>query len=181
MVGKSIARPTRTATPTAGSAKLYRHWRQQLDVVLRQEHKAEKLFVDYAGDTNPVHDPQSSPQRQASIFVAVLGASNYAYAEATESQEPDNWIGSHIRAFEFFQGVPKLCWMDGSPYDEQVYLKSLNGTARHCGSRLCCCLLSRLFVDQKKLYTNNSDVSPKGPKGRGLFPTRIPTLSLWER
>jgi len=89
--------------------ELYQQWRQQLDVVLRQEHKAgEKLFVDYAGDTIPIHDPQGGPERPASIFVAVLGASNYAYAEATESQELENWIGSHIRAFEFFQGVPKL-------------------------------------------------------------------------
>jgi len=45
------------------------------------------LFVDYAGATIPIHDPQGGPERQAAIFVAVLGASNYTYAEATESQE----------------------------------------------------------------------------------------------
>src|SRR5215813_12822743 len=89
--------------------ELYQRWRQQLDVVLRQEHQAgEKLFVDYAGDTIPLHDPHGGPERPASIFVAVLGASFYAYAEATESQELENWIGSHIRAFEFLGGVPKL-------------------------------------------------------------------------
>jgi len=94
---------------------LYRRWRQHLDVVLRQDHKAgEKLFVDYAGDTIPIHDPRGGPQRPASIFVAVLGASNYAYAEATESQELENWIGSHIRAFEFFGGVPKLVIPDNT-------------------------------------------------------------------
>jgi len=70
--------------------------------------------VDYAGDTIPIHDPQGGPERPASIFVAVLGASNYAYAEATESQELENWIGSHIRAFEFFQGVPKLVIPDNT-------------------------------------------------------------------
>jgi transposase len=95
--------------------ELYQQWRQQLDVVLRQEHQAgEKLFVDYAGDTIPLYDPQGGPERPASIFVAVLGASNYAYAEATESQELENWIGSHIRAFEFFQGVPKLVIPDNT-------------------------------------------------------------------
>ena len=95
--------------------ELYRRWRQQLDVVLRQEHQAgEKLFVDYAGDQIPIHDPQGGPERQASIFVAVLGASNYAYAEATESQELENWIGSHIRAFEFLGGVPKLVIPDNT-------------------------------------------------------------------
>jgi transposase len=64
--------------------ELYHRWRRHLDVVLRHEHKAgEKLFVDYAGDTIPVHNPQGGPARQAAIFVAVLGASNYTYAEAT--------------------------------------------------------------------------------------------------
>lgn len=94
---------------------LYRRWRQQLDVVLRQEHKAgEKLFVDYAGDTIPLYDPKGGPERPASIFVAVLGASNYAYAEATESQELENWIGCHIRAFEFLGGVPQLVIPDNT-------------------------------------------------------------------
>jgi transposase len=71
-------------------------------VVLRHEHKAgEKLFVDYAGDTIAVHDPQGGPARQASIFVAVLGPSNYTYAEATWSQGLEDWLGAPIRTFEF--------------------------------------------------------------------------------
>src|SRR5438046_9282419 len=87
--------------------ELYQQWRQQLDVVLRQEHKAgEKLFVDYAGATIPLHDPQGGPVRQASIFVAVLGASNYTYAEATESQELENWIRSPLRTSESLVSVP---------------------------------------------------------------------------
>ena len=87
--------------------ELYRQWRRQLDVVLRQNHKAcEKVFVDYAGATIPVHDPQGGAIRQAAIFMAVLGASSYAYAEATGSQELENWIGSHIRAFEFLGACP---------------------------------------------------------------------------
>jgi hypothetical protein len=53
-------------------------------------------------------------ERPASIFVAVLGASNYTYAEATESQELEHWIGSHIRAFEFLGGVPKLVIPDNT-------------------------------------------------------------------
>ena len=58
--------------------ELYHRWRRHLDVVLRHEHKAgEKLFVDYAGDTIPLYDPKGGPERRASIFVAVLGASNY--------------------------------------------------------------------------------------------------------
>ena len=66
--------------------ELYQRWRRQQDVVLRQEHKAsEKLFVDYAGDTIPLNDPHGGPELQAPLFVAVLGASNYTYGEATEN------------------------------------------------------------------------------------------------
>src|SRR5437870_6277279 len=89
--------------------ELYQRWRQQLDVVLRQEHRAgEKLFVDYAGATIPIHDPKSGEVQPAAVFVAVLGASNYTFAEATLGQELRDWIGSHIRAFEFFGGVAQI-------------------------------------------------------------------------
>lgn len=85
---------------------LYRLWLKKLDLVLRQEHRAgEKLFVDYAGDTIPIHDPRTGDIQQAAVFVAVLGASSYAFAEATSGQDLRNWIGSHIRAFEFMGGV----------------------------------------------------------------------------
>ncbi|HLK21734.1 MAG TPA: IS21 family transposase [Bryobacteraceae bacterium] len=92
--------------------ELYLRWRKHLDVVLRQEHIAgEKVFVDYAGATIPIHGPDGAV-RQAALFVAVLGASNYTYAEATESQQLHCWLGSHIRAFEFFGGVPKIAVPD---------------------------------------------------------------------
>jgi transposase len=95
--------------------ELYHRWRRRLDVVLRQEHKAgEKLFVDYAGDTIPIHDPQGGPLRQASLFVAVLGASNYTYAEATWSQGLEDWLGAHIRTFEFLGAVPQLVIPDNA-------------------------------------------------------------------
>jgi transposase len=62
----------------------YRRWLGRQDVVLRQTHRpGEKLFVDYAGQTIPVTDRLTGQVRQAQIFVAVLGASNYTYAEAT--------------------------------------------------------------------------------------------------
>lgn len=88
---------------------LYRAWLKRQDVVLRHEHRAgEKLFVDFAGDTIPVHDPGSGEVRPAAVFVAVLGASNYTFAEATWTQGLADWIGAHMRAFEFIQGVPKI-------------------------------------------------------------------------
>ena len=72
------------------------------DVVLRQEHKAgEKLFVDWAGDTIPIYDARGGPVQQAHLFVAVLGASSYTYAEVTPDEQLASWIGAHVRAFEF--------------------------------------------------------------------------------
>jgi transposase len=89
--------------------ELYRRWRRRQEVVLRQEHRAgEKLFVDYAGATIPVQDPATGERREAQLFVAVLGASNYTFAEATWTQGLGDWIGSHVRAFEFFGGVPEI-------------------------------------------------------------------------
>jgi transposase len=88
---------------------LYRRWLKRQDVVLRHEHRAgEKLFVDFAGDTIPVHDPETGEVRVAAIFVAVLGASSYTYAEATWTQGLADWIGAHMRVFEFIGGTPEI-------------------------------------------------------------------------
>ena len=87
----------------------YREWAGKLDMVMRQEHRAgEKLFVDYAGQTVDVIDRETGEITVAQIFVAVLGASNYTYAEATPSQQLEDWLGSHVRTFKFFGGVPEL-------------------------------------------------------------------------
>lgn len=87
----------------------YRRWKKQLDVTLRQEHKAgEKLFVDYSGQTVPVTDPATGERREAQIFVAALGVSNYTYAEATWTQQLPDWIGSHVRALTYIGGCPEV-------------------------------------------------------------------------
>lgn len=87
----------------------YRRWKNKLAVSLRQTHKAgEKMFVDYAGQTVPITDPETGSIREAEIFVAVLGASNYTFAEASPDQSLPSWIGSHIHAFEYFEGVPEI-------------------------------------------------------------------------
>ena len=86
---------------------LYREWRGKLDLCMRQVHRpGEKLFVDYCGDTVSVVD--DGQVRQAQIFVAVWGASSYTFAEATWSQGLPDWIGSHVRAFEFGGGLTEL-------------------------------------------------------------------------
>jgi transposase len=90
-------------------AERYRAYAARLDVVLRGEHRAgEKLFIDFPGATIPITDPVSGEITQAELFVAVLGASNYTYAEAVPSQALPYWAAAHVAAFEFFEGVPAL-------------------------------------------------------------------------
>ncbi len=89
--------------------ELYQRWRRRLDVVLRQEHKAgETMFADWAGATIPVHNPSNGQVWQASLFVAVLGASSYTYAEAMRDQQLQAWLEAHRHALEFFGGAPRL-------------------------------------------------------------------------
>ncbi len=84
----------------------YRAFAKRVDLVMRQPHRAgETTFVDYAGQTVAIVDRTTGEVREAQIFVAVLGASNYTFAEATWTQALPDWIGSHQRAFRFFGGV----------------------------------------------------------------------------
>jgi transposase len=119
--------------------ELYRKWHGRQDMVMCQTHNAgEKLFVDYAGETIPVVDRETGEVQAAQVFVAVLGASSYAYCEATGTQGLSDWIGSHVRAFEYLGGVPELLVPDNlkagvkSPH---LYEPDLNPTyqemARH--------------------------------------------------
>jgi transposase len=96
--------------------ELYRGWEGKLSVTMRQTHAGgEKLFVDYAGDRAPVViDRLTGEIREAWIFVAVLGASSFTYAEATWTQGLADWIGAHTRAFEAIGGVPRLVVPDNT-------------------------------------------------------------------
>lgn len=87
---------------------LYRDWRGGISPTMRQTHVAgERLFVDFAGQTVPITDPFTGAVRQAQIFVAALGASNYTYAEARWTQGLADWIGCHVNALGFFGGVTR--------------------------------------------------------------------------
>ena len=116
---------------------LYRRWLKKLDVVLRQEHRAgEKMFVDYAGATIPIHNPETGEAHPAAVFVAVLGASSYTFAEATTGQDLRNWIGSHMRAWEFFGGVAEVVVPDNlksAVTQPSYYEPDLNPTYRDLG------------------------------------------------
>jgi transposase len=95
--------------------ELYRIWEGKLSVTMRQVHVGgDKLFVDYAGDTVPVIDRLTGEMRAAQIFVAVMGASNFTYVEATWTQTLCDWIGAHTRAFAAIGGVPRLVVPDNA-------------------------------------------------------------------
>jgi len=119
---------------------LYRRWQKKLDYAMRQDHRGgEKLFVDY-GEGLSLIDPQSGEPITTQLFVAVWGASNYTFAEATLTQQLPDWIGSHIRAFAYFGCLPKIVVPDGlrSAVSRACrYEPDLNPTyaemASHCG------------------------------------------------
>lgn len=93
--------------------EFYRRWEGRLTPTMRQHHFAgERVFIDYAGDTIPVIDPKTGEVREAEVFVGVLGASSYTYAEATWTQTLPDWIGAHVRMFDVFGGAPGLLVSD---------------------------------------------------------------------
>ena len=108
---------------------IYRWWLKRRGLNMRQVHRAgEKLFVDYAGQKPKLVDPTTGEVRAVELFVAVLGASNYTYAEASPTQQVPDWLASHQRAFSFIGGVTSAV--------------VLEYVARHifvvmCPSRLC--------------------------------------------
>ncbi len=91
-------------------ANLYRQWRGTVDVTMRQAHVAgEKLFVDFPGATVPVWDRRTGEVAlRAELFVAVMGASNYLYAEAFPSQDLLYWVTAHVHCFETLSGCVSL-------------------------------------------------------------------------
>jgi len=125
--------------------ELYRAWEGRLSVTMRQSHAAgDKLFVDYAGDGVPVViDRFTGERRAAQIFVAVLGASSFTYAQATWTQGLADWISGHVGAFDAIGGVPALLVPDNTKvavikaclYDPQIN-RSYADMAAHYGTAI---------------------------------------------
>ena len=122
----------------------YRTWAKRLSPSMRQRHVAgEKMFVDYSGVRMAVTDPATGATRPVELFVAVLGASNYTYAEASWSQTLPDWIGAHVRAFEFFGGAPALVVSDNlksavvrACFHEPAVNRSYTELAQHYGTAI---------------------------------------------
>jgi len=84
----------------------YRRWKGRLDYYMRQEHRnGEKAFIDFS-DGLSIVDRATGELILTQLFLAVWGASNYTYAEATLSQTLPEWIGAHRRALEYFRCAP---------------------------------------------------------------------------
>jgi transposase len=93
--------------------EIYRRWLRRRGLSMRQVHRAgEKLFVDYSGKKPTIIDPTTGEVIEVELFVAVLGASSYTYAEATRTQQVHDWLASHQRALAFFGGVPEVVVCD---------------------------------------------------------------------
>jgi hypothetical protein len=83
-----------------------RRWLAKKPMYMRQTHHAgDKVFVDYSGKRPHFFDPSTGERVDVELFVAAQGASNYTYVEATLTQRIEDWLGSHMRAVEFFGGV----------------------------------------------------------------------------
>ena len=88
--------------------ELYNAWAERQQVVMRQVHKAgDKCFVDYSGKKPTIIDRETGERIEVELFVAVMGASNYTYVEATATQRSADWIASHVRLIEFLRGAPR--------------------------------------------------------------------------
>ena len=91
----------------------YSRYRQTLNPSMRQVHiGGEKVFVDYSGLTMPIHNQKTGEIDNAQIFVAVLGASGYTFVHATPTQRQEDFIYSHVLAYQFFGGTPRIAVPD---------------------------------------------------------------------
>ena len=121
---------------------VYRRWREKVAVTMRQVHKAgEKCFVDYSGVLATYVDPRTGEVIDVELFVAVLGASNYTFAEVTASQKVADFVSSHEHAFEYFGGVTEMVVPDQLKSGvtvacryEPVIQRTYGEMARHYGT-----------------------------------------------
>jgi transposase len=89
--------------------EVYRRWRKRLRIWMRQTHRGgEKTFVDFSGRKPFYVDPNTGECVAMELFVAALGASNFTFAIATQTQQVEDWIYAHSEAVEYFGGVTEV-------------------------------------------------------------------------
>lgn len=146
----------------------YREWAGRLKPTLRQVHVAgEKLFVDYSGHTTEAVGGLTGEVLSAQIFVAVLGASNYTYAEASLSQSLPDWIASHVRTFAYFGGVARQTVSDN--------LKA--GITRACFHEP---MVNRTYADLGRHYrTAIVPARPYRPRDKAKVEVGVQIVGRW--
>lgn len=127
---------------------------------MRLVHKAgEKLFVDYCGPTVLIINPDAGEIREAQIFVATWGASNYTYAHANWTQNKADWIDAYVNAFEFFGSVPEVVVPDqikGAVTKHCRYESEINNSYQHmAGHCKTAIILARPYKPKDKAKVEN--------------------------
>ena len=93
----------------------YRKFKKANQIELRKEHKAgEEMEVDWVGTKMHYIDISTGEIKEAYIFVSVLPASNYPFIYAYQNMKSESWIDAHIRAFEYYAGVPRVLIPDNT-------------------------------------------------------------------
>jgi hypothetical protein len=170
--------------------ELYRAFERRLSPTMRQTYVAgHKAFVDYSGKKVPIVDPFTGEVRMAEIFVAVLGASNLTYAEATWTQTLPDWIGAHVRMFQFYGAAPRRS-LGQSMASTAGHRGTHAAFGSHDGLGLHNVVISWLNPTPHAITVYASDpASPRRPQhslpggslrlpGRGLAPVRSRQLRL---
>ncbi len=147
---------------------LYREWVGRLKPTLRQVHTAgERIFVDFAGHAMEVIDGATGEVRRAEIFVAVLGASSYTFAEATWTQSLPDWIAAHVAMLAFIGGAPR-----------QIVSDNLRaGITRACFYEP---LVNRTYADMASHYgTAVVPARPYKPRDKAKVEVGVQVVQRW--
>jgi transposase len=147
---------------------LYREWAKRLKPTLRQVHTAgERVFVDFSGRTMEVIDGSTGEIRRAEIFVGVLGASSYTFAEAAWTQSLPDWITLHVNMLAFLGGVPR-----------QIVSDNLRaGITRACFYEP---LVNRTYADMASHYgTAVIPARPYKPRDKAKVEVGVQVVQRW--
>jgi transposase len=125
--------------------RLYRDWVKELELCLRQTHKAgERTFVDWAGEGINISDPETGEVCEAPVFVACLGFSSLTFARAYPSMELPHWIKAHTDAFSYFEGVSRILVPDNTKTGVRSacrYEPDLNPTYQEVATHFGCAVI----------------------------------------
>ncbi len=146
----------------------YRKYLKKLDPVFRNHYRAgEKMFVDFAGQTVDIISIDTGEISLAYLFVAVLGASNYTYAEAFPAQDLPSWISAHVHAFDFFNGVAEILVPDNlksGVTKPNFYEPDINPT----------------YLDMARYYdTVVIPARPRSPRDKAKVETGVQVAERW--